>query len=216
MNSTKEEIIALHETGHFIALYAMGLYDEFTVMTITPNNGTYGQTVRTGDSLNNLSKKLSSISTRLLNDPGLINEFNNIKDSSKDVCLPHVAFFFGGGAIDNYKNRENENRNRIDTNNLSQKVLPAMFILNLNDKCLTELKEMTYNYLHKAFDAYKDLISIVSDELLEKKAINKEMMNKTISTWESQNNTNNIKRNLENDFKCFIKAYNLWWNKYHI
>ena len=153
---------------------------------------------------------LAEVAQQLVQNPEAMPKFEELKHKSKDICLPHLAFFFGGGAMDYYKNREDEKRNRIDSDAIKAYVLPAMFVTNIDDKGIDELKSMFYEYLSKVFTAYENLSTKVCEELLQQKTITKDVMDKIVAEWKSSNDTNKIKDNLNADFDVLLKKYHSW------
>lgn len=203
-----EDIIAYHEAGHFVALYAMGLYDEFTLMSIEPREGMSGYTLRNGKSLIELCNKLTDVSRNTNLFQGML-DFNEVKKHSMDICLPHVAFFFGGGALDEWKGRADNHRNSIDEENLSDLVLPSMFVLNFNN-CMEDLKAIMYPYLKKVFEVYSNLVDIVAGHLLELRTIDHARMNDILEEWRPDDESV-LKDQLLVPFANMIHQYHNWW-----
>ena len=164
--------IATHECGHVVALAAAGLTEEFISVTIVPENGVRGLTVRSGASLTQLSDKLSEYAQNLADgrQEGL-EAFRNFVLTTPAVCLPHICFFFGGGSIDRLLGRENRNRNAIDANCIRQMVVPSMLLPPLSDEDLTGIQEKVDEFLFNVFKKEKALFGRIYRAIVERKTL---------------------------------------------
>ncbi len=168
--------IAAHECGHVVALAAAGLTDEFISVTTVPQNGVLGLTVRSGESLDRQSAKLTEYSTNLGNgQPEAIGAFHDfVLKEVCAVCLPHLSFFFGGGSIDRLLERESLERNRIDADCIRQMVVPAMLLTSLSDKDLTWLQEKVDAFLFSVFNREKALFGKIYKDIVEHKTLSRD------------------------------------------
>jgi len=208
---THGDIITLHEVGHFIALYTAGLYEEFTFITNEPQ--TYegklveGLTKRNGDSLTAIKDRLAGLSTSGWSAEKIYSELDIIFAEAKQVCLPHLVFYFGGGAMDDKIGKADEVRNRIDVESIN-KVINMMGVKNIAKDKLSSLQNIIYDYLFKVFDIYSNLVGTIYKALLEKGTINKAEMDPIIEAWEKENKVDI--QALQTHKDKLIKQYNDW------
>lgn len=174
--------IAAHECGHMVALAAAGLVDEFTSVTIIPQNGVMGLTTRTGASLTELTGKLAEHSQRLASAASSADaetiatakqEFNAFFATIPAVCLPHLCFFFGGGSCDRLFRRENAARNAIDLDIISRRVIPAMAILPLANDHLREVQDNIDKFLFSVFEKNMSLFKNIYDALVARRILDR-------------------------------------------
>lgn len=172
------DVIAAHEAGHVVALAAAGLADEFTRATIVPQNGVHGLTIRSGASLFKLSGELTRHSQRIAGATGAdqqvaVKAFGDFILTTPAVCLPHVCFFFGGGACDRMLGRESSARNSIDVNCVNTMVLPAMVLPPQADGDLRQVQSKIDAFLFKVFERERLLFGKVYNALVERKTIDR-------------------------------------------
>ena len=168
--------IAAHECGHVVALAAAGLADEFLSVTIVPQNGVLGLTLRSGESIARLSARLTEYSTNLANgQPGALGTFHSfvLKEVSA-ICLPHLCFFLGGGSFDRLLGREDLGRNRIDAECIRRMVVPAMLLPSLSDEDLTWLQEKVDAFLFSVFNREKALFDKIYKDIVEHKTLSRD------------------------------------------
>ena len=172
------DVIAAHEAGHVVALAAAGLADEFTRATIVPQNGVHGLTIRSGASLFRLSGELAGHSQRIAGAVGAdqqaaVKAFGDFIRTTPAVCLPHLCFFFGGGACDRMLGRESPARNSVDVDCVNKMVLPAMVLQPLADGDLRQVQSRIDAFLFKVFDRERLLFGKVYNALVERKTIDR-------------------------------------------
>ena len=175
------EIVA-HECGHVVALAAAGLADEFTSVTIIPQNGVKGLTTRSGASLTELSGRLAEHSQRVASAAAAadaekiataVREFKDFIATTPVVCLPHLCFFFGGGSCDRLFGRENAARNTIDVNCIRSMVIPAMVLQPPADDRLREVQDKVDEFLFSVFEKNMSLFRKIYDALVERKTLDR-------------------------------------------
>lgn len=213
--------ITLHETGHFVALCATGLYDEFTLMTdqATNDNGTsvLGETKRNGRSLSIYLKELESVPQRTkVEDP-----FSVIKETfgkAPEVCLPHVCFFLGGGVIDDCFGTGSETRNKIDHNLVKDELLRTMFpqievqerdrLELVQLELLSQMREMVSGFLQEVF--YREFSSVakIARLLKESGTIDKRGTDGILC-----DDVDRIHRNAETEYAKLLVDFREWWRK---
>lgn len=161
-----------------VALAAAGLVDEFTSVTIIPQNGVMGLTTRTGASLTELSKRLNEYAQRM-NAPdeetkeAAKQEFNAFFETIPAVCLPHLCFFFGGGSCDRLFGRENTARNEIDLDIISRNVIPAMVIKPPANDRLRDVQDNIDKFLFSVFEKNMSLFKNIYDALVERRNLDR-------------------------------------------
>ena len=157
-------IVTRHEVGHFVALCASGLYDEFTSITNQAANGAFGLTERNGQSLTDYSQKLVA---------DLTNYLSVMRNVGRDVVLKNLCYFFGGGSIDRLYGCDSAIRNSIDDTNNKTLCLPAIGISGVSDERYAELQAMVDEFLHPIFRAEAPFIARLCDELARRGTISK-------------------------------------------
>ena len=172
------EIIPAHECGHVVALAAAGLANEFKEVTIVQQGNALAVTKRSGASLIKLSGELLEYQDRIdaaMDEAQLKRvsaEYNAfIKEKLPDVCLPHLCFFFGGGALDRLFGRENADRNSIDADCIRKKVMPAMVLQTLSDEDLREVQGKVDKFLFPVFEGNEPLFRKIYDSLVERNTL---------------------------------------------
>ena len=168
--------IAMHECGHVIALAATGLTDEFQIATNVPDfddfgRPTDGRTDHTRASLNKLSENLTEFTS---GQQGGLERFRQFVLTTPDVCLQHLCFYFGGGAIDRFLGRENPNRNEKDMEYIRKMVLPAMLLTALSDEDMTLIQEKVDEFMSKMFTKGKVLLDRLYNALVEHKTLTRD------------------------------------------
>ena len=165
--------IAAHEAGHSLALAVAGLAGEFTSCTIVPQDGVYGKTDRSGESLLLLSSDIAKYAQQLANPAGLAlakQAFREFLGNVPEICLPHVCFFFGGGSLDRFFDRECTARNAIDIRAIKDMVLPAMAV-GVSDDDLSKIQSKVDEFLGKAFEKEEALFKKIYDRLVAERTI---------------------------------------------
>ena len=174
--------IAAHECGHVVALAAVGLADEFTSVTIIPQNGIKGLTTRSGASLTELSGRLADHRQRVASAATTadaeaiataVREFKDFIATTPVVCLPHLCFFFGGGSCDRLFGRENAARNTIDVNCIRRMVMPAMVLQPPADDRLRMVQDKVDEFLFSVFEKNMSLFRKIYDALVERKILDR-------------------------------------------
>lgn len=204
------DVIAAHEAGHVVALAAAGLADEFTRATIVPQNGVHGLTVRSGASLFKLSGELTGHSQRIAGATGAdqraaVKAFGDFILTTPAVCLPHVCFFFGGGACDRMLGRESAARNSIDVNCVNTMVLPAMVLPPLADGDLRQVQSKIDAFLFKVFERERALLVKVYNALVERKTIDRASIGQEI-----MDDMRACAKRASSDYSELLKWFEAW------
>ncbi|MBO7561949.1 MAG: hypothetical protein J6T04_03565 [Bacteroidales bacterium] len=176
----EKQIVALHETGHLIAMMALGLYDKFEYITIEPANGTSGLTEMTPDakaaiqkSLNRVAEKAATVSQKAAQ---MINYSDDYQAFCNLLCagapklfLPHITRLFAGGSICRYYGKQRDDLCLID-NSLIRNILA---LYNMGDK-FSEIQAVADAFLKLVFERYEKVIKLICYNLLERKTLNKQ------------------------------------------
>lgn len=202
----ENEIVTLHEVGHIIGLYASGIIDEFISATNVASDGpsgkTYGLTRRSGQSLMELCNKLSEAVSQ--------GAFGRMAEESAEICLPQICYFCGGGSIDRMYGNASERRESIDMAELKTKLLPAMFVNNVSEEALKELKDMVDEFLHSSFRKYDVLVDALYDKLAEANMIDKTIFNEVLDGVKDDCSLEAVAV----DYETLKKKFRNWTDKY--
>ena len=113
----KKDITALHETGHVITMYALGMMDRFEYVTIKAGNGTLGLTEVTDEYKAIMAKHGQYITHASLNmhfGKDITHTLQLSKLESAKLYFPNICRLFGGGAICRFYHIPDENLCKID------------------------------------------------------------------------------------------------------
>ena len=203
--------IALHETGHFVALCATGLYDEFTSMTDLPRDycgaRVHGLTMRSGTSLMAYSRELCAAAQKLASDPGMLKD-DSVREAfgkAADVCLPHVCFFLGGGVVDGCFGTGSEQRNQIDHGHVKNELLATMR-LPCEDELVRQMGEMVNGFLRGVFARESESVTKIA-RLLKKRGT----LDKRDTDGALLEDVNRIRRNAEAEYAKLLVDFRRWW-----
>lgn len=193
-----------------MALAAAGLADEFTRATIVPQNGVHGLTIRSGASLFKLSGELAGHSLRIAGASGAdqqaaVKAFGDFILTTPAVCLPHVCFFFGGGACDRMLGRESAERNSVDVNCVNTMVLPAMVLPPMAEGDLVQVQSKIDAFLFKVFKRERTLLVKVYNALVERKTIDRASIGQDI-----MDDMRACAKRVSSDYSELLKWFEAW------
>ena len=171
--------IAAHEAGHCVALAAAGLAEKFVSSTITPQTNADGQnvdgqTIRNGEALTAYSEKLTQLAGRMADPQGLRNFHDFLVKEAPRVCLPHICFFFGGGACDRWLKCEDLHRNSIDREVICKQLFPAMTLKNIGDAEMSAVQGKVDEFLFNVFEREGNLLDGLYGALVQKGTVLRE------------------------------------------
>ena len=178
----KKDIVALHETGHVITMYALGMMDYFLYVTKKPCNGTLGLTEVTDEYKAIMAKHSNDIIQASLNmhfGKDITHTLQLSKLESAKLYFPNICRLFGGGAICRYYQVPNEDLCKIDYN-LIDTILPGLG-LTVKSEALLPLVDQ---YLNSIFESFEDLTKAIYANLVEFCTLNKEQVMQIIKEWE--------------------------------
>lgn len=210
------ETIVKHECGHLVALMAAGIYSEFTRISVGAaehaGDRVNGLTERSGDSLMQYSFDLLNWSRRLGGGQAGVEDWVRfLAERGLAVCLPHVCYFYGGGAMDRSAGCEDAERNGIDTREIEAKVLPSL-VITWNDDC-NFLKERVYAFLESVFRREQSLITRICGELRENPVMEKGQMDALLEK-DPDGGAEGVRRRAEGDYQTLLNDLREWYAGY--
>lgn len=176
------DIVALHETGHVIVMYALGLMDAFEYVTRQANtgNGTLGLTETTEDYKAELRRHQDKFANLdLLTGKGIADCVRLSRLESAKLYLPNICRLFGGGAICRYYKAQNEEMCKIDYD-LIDLLLAGLGLAGTRETVLT----LVDNFLNTVFVSLDLLTKTIYVNLKEEGTLNKEQVMEIIRQWE--------------------------------
>ena len=175
-------ITALHETGHVITMYALGMMDHLAYVTTKTGSGTLG--------LTEMTDEYKATLTQLGND--IIQTAGNLhygKDSTKIIqqsrvdaarlYFPNICRLFGGGAICRFYHVPDENMCSIDYNLID--IILTQFNLNGQRETLLPLVDQ---YLSSVFSSFDLLTKAIYKNLVTYETLTKDQVMQIVKEWE--------------------------------
>ena len=175
-------IIALHETGHVITMYALGMMDCFEYVTIKAGNGTLGHTEVTDEYKAIMAKHGQDVIQSSLNmhfGKDFTHSLQLNKLESAKLYIPNICKLFGGGAICRFYHVPDENLCKIDYSLID--TLLAGFGLTAKSNDILSLVDQ---YLNPIFASFDLLTKAIYTNLVEFCTLNKEQVMQIIKEWE--------------------------------
>ena len=176
------DLVALHETGHVITMYALGMMDYFSYVTIKSGSETKGLTELT----NEYKAVLTKVGNDIMLSAGNLSTGKAITQSLKlsrlesaKAFFPNICRLFGGGAICRYYHVPDENMCSIDY----QLIDTILFQFNWAGE-REALLRMVDKYLNAVFASFDLLTKTIYKNLVENKTLNKEQVMQLIKEWE--------------------------------
>lgn len=176
------DIIALHETGHVIVMYALGMIDRLTYVTKKAGSGTLG--------LSETTDEYKAILAQLAND--LIQTAGNLhyrKDVTKSIrlsrleaakmYLPNICRLFGGGAICRFYHVPDENMCSIDYSLIDQ-LLIGLGITGSRETLLPLVDQ----FLNSVFTSLDLLTKAIYKNLTTHETLTRDQVLMIIKEWE--------------------------------
>ena len=164
-----EQVVALHETGHLIAMYALGLFDKFEYITIKPGAGTLGLTELNKDDLNEFGKAFTDKAARSAASPDDYQAYCKVLFEDGLHCyLPQILRHFAGGSICRHYGVGGDDLCAIDNANIKALLIPY----NLGDR-FSDLQAVADGFLKVVFERYEKAIKLICFNLLERKTLYK-------------------------------------------
>jgi hypothetical protein len=177
-----QDRVALHETGHVITMYALGMMDHFAYVTKKAGDGTLGLTEVTDDFKADMQKFAGEITTAASN-LHLGKDFTRIVQLSRLEAarnyLPNICRLFGGGAICRYYNLPDEAMCSIDYS-LIDTLLSGLGMVDKRETLLP-LVDMYMNTIFVSLDLLTKAIYV---NLVEQGTLKKDQVMQIIKDWE--------------------------------
>lgn len=185
---TKDRV-ALHETGHVIAMYAVGLIDHIAFVTKTPGDGTRGLTEVTEEyktRMNNLGDEIIQAAGKIIQAAGKKHygkDYTRIIQLSRldasQLYFPNICKLFGGGAICRFYDLPDEDMCSIDYT-LIDAILNQFNWLGKREVIMPLVDQ----YLRSAFESFGPLIKAFYVNLVEQETLTREQVLQIIKDWE--------------------------------
>ena len=175
-------ITALHETGHVITMYALGMMDYFKYVTIKAGNGTLGLTEVTDEYKAIIAKHSKDVIQAPLNmhyGKDIARTLQLSKLESAKLYLPNICRLFGGGSICRYYKVPDEEKCRMDYNQIDA-ILIEPGLTGARDTLLP-LVDQYLNFIFASFDL---LTKAIYKNLVEHETLDKEQVIHIIQEWE--------------------------------
>lgn len=176
------DLVALHETGHVITMYALGMMDKFSYVTKKAGTGTLGLTEITDEykaALQQLGNDIIQSAGNLSTGGGITQSLRWSRLEAARMYFPNICRLFGGGAICRYYHVPDEEMCSIDYN-LIDTILTAF---NLTDERAT-LLPLVDKYLNAIFASFDLLTKAIYKNLIEHETLQKEDVMQIIKDWE--------------------------------
>ena len=176
------DLVALHETGHVITMYALGMMDKFSYVTKKAGSETLGLTEVTDEfkaALQQLGNDIIQSTGNLSTGKGIAQSLRWSRLEAARMYFPNICRLFGGGAICRYYHVPDEEMCSIDYN-LIDTILMAF---NLNDERET-LLPLVDKYLNAIFASFELLTKTIYKNLVENETLQKDDVMQIIKDWE--------------------------------
>ena len=177
-----DHIIALHETGHVITMYALGMMDRFEYVTIKAGNGTLGLTEVTDEYKAMMTKHSQDITQASLNmhfGKDIARTLQLSKHESAKLYFPNICRLYGGGAICRFYNVSDENLCKIDYALIDTLLAGLGLMVKSND-----ILPLVDQYLNPIFASFDLLAKAIYTNLVEFGTLHKEQVMQIIKEWE--------------------------------
>ena len=176
-------VVALHETGHFIVMYALGLMDLFKSIDIKERNGVLGLT----DMQPDFQKETASYAARLAElagkmfpfDSNVVNDFVKAQYvEGPALYLSHLCRLYAGGAICRHYGIDREDLCSIDMTYIKQ----ILTQFGMADQ-VENLQTLVDAFLKNIFVYYDLLIKAIYTNLLTNEELKADEVKMIIEDW---------------------------------
>ena len=175
-------IVALHETGHVITMYALGMMDYFEYVTIKAGNGTLGLTEVTDEYKAIMTKHSEDITQASLNmhfGKDIARTLQLSKLESVKLYFPNICRLFGGGAICRFYNVADEDMCKIDYALIDTLLAGLGLTVKSND-----ILQLVDQFLSSIFASFILLTKAIYTNLVKFGTLDKEQVMQIIKEWE--------------------------------
>ena len=186
------DVTVLHETGHLIVMYALGLMDNFSSISVKSSEHK-NEVTGTIDSVNGLTDATPDYKVKMQQFAAEIKQvgipksgaettglIKKIKVNGAALYLPNICKLFGGGAICRFYEVPDEDMCIIDYNHIDL-LLSGLGIPGTRE-AMRILVDMYLNYVFTSFDYLTKAIYI---NLKQKGSLDKEQVMQIIGEWEN-------------------------------
>ena len=176
------DIIALHETGHVIVMYALGMIDYLAYVTKKAGSGTLGLTETTDEYkaiLAQLANDLILAAGNLHYGKDITNSIHLSRQEAGKKYLPNICRLFGGGAICRFYHVPDENMCSIDYGLIDQ-LLIGLGITGSRETLLPLVDQ----FLNSVFTSLDLLTKAIYKNLTTHETLTKDQVLMIIKEWE--------------------------------
>ncbi len=165
----EKHIVALHETGHLIAMMALGMYDKFKYITLEPGNGNKGLTELNKQEIEQFGDSLveKAVVSHQSPDNYIAYCLASFSDAPRNF-LPHIIRLFAGGSICRHYGRQRDDLCKADNAN----IMALLLYFNLGTK-FNEIESIADAFLKLVFERYDKAAKLICYNLIERKTLNK-------------------------------------------
>ena len=182
-------IIALHETGHLITMYAMDMMNYFLSITIQAGDHTNevtgapdkvgGCTYVTQDLMDRMLKFSKELAIIPDSGAALTKTVRKTRLEGAVLYLPNICRLFGGGAICRHYGMPDEGLCEIDYNHIDL-LLSGLGLPNQRET----IRPLVDMYLSTVFLSFDLLAKAIYKNLVANGTLNKEEVMQIIAEWE--------------------------------
>ena len=188
-DKSKVNIIALHETGHLITMYAMDMMNYFLSITIQAGDHTNevtgapdkvgGCTYVTQDLMDRMLKFSKELAIIPDSGAALTKTVRKTRLEGAVLYLPNICRLFGGGAICRHYGMPDEGLCEIDYNHIDL-LLRGLGLPNQRET----IRPLVDMYLSTVFLSFDLLAKAIYKNLVANGTLNKEEVMQIIAEWE--------------------------------
>jgi hypothetical protein len=177
------DMVALHETGHVITMYALGMMNYLAYVTKKAGAGMLGCTEMTDEYKSILSNHANTVAQAAL-DFHLGKDITRItqlsRTESAKLYLPNICRLFGGGSICRYYHLPDEKMCSIDYS-LVDTILAGLGLVGAREI----LMPLVDQYLTTVFASLDLLTKTIYKNLVEHVTLDQEQVMQIIHDWEA-------------------------------
>lgn len=176
------DMVALHETGHVITMYALGMMNYLAYVTKKAGAGMLGCTEMTDEYKSILSNYANTVAQAAL-DFHLGKDITRItqlsRTESAKLYLPNICRLFGGGSICRYYHLPDEKMCSIDYS-LIDTILSGLGLVGAREI----LMPLVDQFLNTVFASLDLLTKTIYKNLVEHVTLDQEQVMQIIHDWE--------------------------------
>jgi hypothetical protein len=180
--NVSEDIVALHETGHVMVMYALNMMDHFLYVTKKAGSGTLGLTEMSDDykaTLIQCGNDITQLAANLHTGADFTRLIRLTRCKSAQLYFANICRLFGGGAICRYYHVPDEAMCSIDYN-LIDTILIQFNLMGEREQIL----KLVDKYLNSVFATLDLLSKAIYMNLVKHETLTKEQVMQIIEDWE--------------------------------